>query len=79
MICYVVGMVLASDLVTFTVPRATLREVTRLTEETKDRMHELLEFNTDGKLTVAERSELEWLVQIAQLNEIMAMALRESA
>lgn len=39
-------------------------------------MHELLERNTDGKLTALERAELETLVQMAEFGQILSMALQ---
>ena len=41
-----------------------------------DRLHALLERNTDGGLSPVERSELETLVQMAQFGQILSMALR---
>jgi len=41
-----------------------------------DRMHQLLEKNTDGDLRVHEKVELESLVRIAELGQIAALALR---
>ena len=42
----------------------------------RDRMHELLERNTNGSLSPTERFELETLTQMAQFSQILAMALQ---
>jgi hypothetical protein len=66
----------ASDDITITLPRSAVGAVLTLSAELTDRMHALLERNTDGVLSPAERSELETLVRMAQLSEILSMALR---
>jgi hypothetical protein len=38
-------------------------------------MHELLERNTDGTLSVNEKSELDTLVRVAQFGQIVSMAM----
>jgi hypothetical protein len=67
----------ASDDVTITLPRSAVGDVLTLSAELTGRMHALLERNTDGALSVAERSELETLVRMAHFGEILSMALRE--
>ena len=64
----------SSDLVTLNLPRALVREIPRLSQELNDRMHALLERNTEGVLTATERAELETLVQMAQFAQLLAMA-----
>ena len=68
-------MIQASDPVTFSVPRAVLSDIVQLSQELNDRMHELLERNTDGQLGPTERSELETLVRMAQFGQIISSAL----
>ena len=62
------------DLVTLNLPRALVGEIPRLSRELNDRMHALLERNTEGDLTATERAELETLVQMAQFAQLLAMA-----
>ena len=40
-----------------------------------DRMHELLERNTDGTLDAVEREQLETLVEMAQFSQLVSSAL----
>lgn len=42
-----------------------------------DRMHDLLERNTEGTLSESERVELEGLIQMAQFAQILAMATQQ--
>jgi hypothetical protein len=69
----------ATDPVTFSVPRAVLSDIARLSDDLTDRMHELLERNTDGGLDAREQSELEALVRMAQFGQIVSMALSSQA
>lgn len=65
-----------SDVITITLPRSIMPELPAFAGALNDRMHELLERNTDGTLSETERTELESLVQMAQLTQIFAMALQ---
>jgi hypothetical protein len=69
-------MVAANDTVTVTLPRSTVGGVLALSAELTDRMHELLERNTDGALNAIEKAELETLVQITQFSQMISTALR---
>ncbi len=69
----------ASDDITLTLPRSVVPDVVSLADSLTDRMHALLERNTDGALSSVERAELETLVQMAQFGQILSMALRRSA
>jgi hypothetical protein len=66
----------ASDDITLTLPRSVVPDVVSLSDALTDRMHALLERNTDGTLSLVERTELETLVQMAQFGQILSMALR---
>jgi hypothetical protein len=68
-------MIQAADPVTFSVPRTVLSDIVRLSADLTDRMHELLERNTDGQLNPNERAELETLVHIAEFGQIISLAL----
>jgi len=69
-------MTQAIDPITFSVPRAVLSDISRLSVELTDRLHELLERNTEGKLNPTEAAELQTLVQMAQFSQIVSMALQ---
>ena len=62
------------DFITLTVPRAAVGELPALSSDLNDRMHELLERNTDGELSSIERSELETLVRMAQFAQFLSLA-----
>lgn len=64
----------SADAFTFTLPRSVLPELPSLAQSLNDRMHELLERNTEGALSEIERAELETLVQMAHVVQIFAMA-----
>ena len=66
----------AADSVTITLPRPVLSDIVGLSSDLTDRMHALLERNTDGGLSVVERSELQTLVRIAEFGQIVTMALK---
>jgi hypothetical protein len=66
----------ANDDITLTLPRSVVPDVVALSDTLTDRMHALLERNTDGALSPVERAELETLVQMAQFGQILSMALR---
>jgi hypothetical protein len=72
-------MTQAADPVTISVPRKILSDIAHLSAELTDRMHELLERNTDGQLTPSEQSELETLVRMAEFGQIVSMALQPQA
>ena len=69
-------MIQTADPVTFSVPRTVLSDIVSLSAELTDRMHELLERNTDGQLGATEKAELERLVLIAQFGQIVSSALQ---
>jgi hypothetical protein len=68
-------MVAPNDAVTVTLPRSTVGGILALSAELTDRMHALLERNTDGALGPVERAELETLVQIAHFGQMVSMAV----
>jgi hypothetical protein len=65
-----------NDDIILTLPRLVVPDVVTLSDTLTDRMHALLERNTDGALSAVERAELETLVQMAQFGQILSMALR---
>jgi hypothetical protein len=72
-------MIQSADPITFSVSRKVLSDIVELSAELTDRMHELLEKNTDGQLGPTERSELETLVRMAEFGQIVSMALQPQA
>ena len=66
----------AAETVTLTFPRSVVSDMVTLSGALLDRMHKLLERNTDGALSAVEREELETLVHIAQFGQIVSMALK---
>jgi DNA-binding protein H-NS len=69
-------MVQAADAVTISVPRNLLAQISQLSSGLTEKMHELLERNTNGQLTPSEKSELETLVRLAEFGQIVSMAAR---
>ena len=69
-------MVQNADPITFSVPRAVLSDISHLSHKFNDRMHELLERNTDGALTPQESAELQNLVRMAEFGQIVDAALQ---
>lgn len=66
----------AAEAVTFTLPRSAIPDVITLSKALLDRMHGLLERNTDGALSGLEREELDTLVKMAQFGQIVSTALK---
>jgi len=69
-------MIQAADPVIVSVPRTVLSDIVALSAELSDRMHELLERNTNGELGATEKSELQTLVRMAEFGQIVSMALQ---
>lgn len=69
-------MSVATEPVTLTFPRFAVDGVVALSESLTDKMHALLERNTDGALSPDERAELETLVQIAQFGQLISAAAK---
>ncbi|HEV7509116.1 MAG TPA: hypothetical protein VGS07_29845 [Thermoanaerobaculia bacterium] len=66
--------------ITLTIPLHVVAELPQLSAELNERMHELLERNTDGALSTIERRELDTLVRMAGFGQILKlMATRQSA
>jgi hypothetical protein len=62
--------------VVLTLPRSAVTDVLTISASLLDRMHELLERNTDGSIAPIEREELETLVQMAEFGQILSAAVR---
>jgi hypothetical protein len=69
-------MVQTADPITFSVSRSILADIVHLSADLTDRMHELLEKNTDGRLTPTEKIELESLVRMAEFGQLVSVALQ---
>jgi len=61
--------------ITVTLPRSAVADVLSLSADLNDRMHALLERNTDGDLSDVEKSQLETLVRMTHVSQILSMAL----
>lgn len=66
----------ATETIVVTIPRAIVPELPSLSRGLIDRMHSLLERNTEGALNAVEREELETLVEMAQFAQILTMAVQ---
>lgn len=66
-----------ADVVTVTLPRSIVPELPTFASALNDRMHALLERNTEGTLSESEHAELESLVQMAQFAQIITMAIQQ--
>ena len=64
------------DLVTISLPREVWKEISHASPEMIERLHVLLERNTDGRLTSTERAELRVLIRIAEVCQIISQALQ---
>ena len=67
-----------AESVTLVLPSGAVPEVISLSETLLERMHDLLERNTQGQLSGIEREELETLVHMAEFGQIISSALRSS-
>jgi hypothetical protein len=68
-------MIVRDDTITLTLPRSSVGGILDLSAELTDRMHALLERNTDGELTTVEKQQLDTLVRMAHFGQIVSMAL----
>lgn len=67
----------SADVVTITLPRSIVPELPIFASALNDRMHGLLERNTEGTLSESERVELDSLVQMAQFAQIFTMVTQQ--
>ena len=67
----------SADVVTITLPRSIVPELPTFASALNDRMHGLLERNTEGTLSESERVELESLIQMAQFAQIFTMVTQQ--
>ena len=68
-------MVQSTGSIVFSVPRSVLSSIAELSVELSDRMHKLLEKNTNGRLASTEKAELKALIRITECGQIVSMAL----
>lgn len=71
-------MTLSSTTITLTIPEQIAGELPIISAELNDRMHELLERNTDGGLSALGRRELDTLVRMAHFGQIVALLAARS-
>jgi hypothetical protein len=69
-------MASANESVLLSLPRSAVADVISMSDSLVERMHALLERNTDGELTDIEQEELETLTRMAQFGQVIALALR---
>ena len=69
---------MSADSITVTLPADVASEIPVIAQRLVDRMHELLERNTDGQLSAAEKDDLEALVEMAEFAQIFASAVRKA-
>jgi hypothetical protein len=61
---------------TVPIPRSVLAGLAGVSASFTGRMHELLEKNTEGTIGADEKRELEVLVRVAQLDQVVTLALQ---
>ena len=69
---------MAPGLITVTLPASVANDMPVMAQRLVDRMHELLERNTDDQLDPVEREELEALVEMAEFAQVVAAAVRKA-
>lgn len=62
--------------ITLRFPRESLLQLMQLSASLTDRMHSLLERNTDGQLNETEKAELGTLVEMAHFGQILSLSLK---
>jgi hypothetical protein len=70
---------MSGDSITLTLPASVATDVPVMAQRLIDRMHELLERNTEWQLNSIERDELEALVDMAEFAQLVASAIRKAA
>lgn len=66
---------MAANPVTLSLPANVASAIPHMAQRLTDRMHALLERNTDGQLTGIEREKRDALVEVAQFAQMIAAAL----
>ena len=64
-----------ADLVSISLSRKLATRLVQYSPKLAGRLHHLLARNTNGDLTATEREELEALAELAQLKQLLALAL----
>ena len=64
--------------ITLSIPRQLVGELPALSADLVDRMHELLERNTEGALDATQRRELDTIVRMAQFSQVLMLAANGS-
>ena len=65
----------AADTVSITLPRKVAADIVHCSPHLADRLHHLLARNTNGDLNVTERDELEALAELAEIKQLLALAM----
>ena len=61
---------------TVAIPRPILAGLSGVSASFTERMHELLEKNSEGTIGVSEKRELEVLVRVAKIDQVVTLALQ---
>lgn len=68
----------AAESLTLRIPRAVVAALPTLSEGLLTRMHDLLERNAEGQLSVHERAEVESLVKMAEFAQLLSLAAAQT-
>jgi len=68
---------MAANAITVTLPPSVATAIPAMAARLLDRMHALLERNTDNQLSPIEREELEGLVDMAEFTQFFAVAVHQ--
>ena len=66
---------MSTESITVTLPAGVAHEIPIMAERLVQRMHNLLERNTEGQLNDLEKDELQALVEMAEFAQVFAMAV----
>jgi len=69
---------MGGESITVTLPASVAHDLPIMAERLVERMHVLLERNTEGQLSELEREELEALVEMAEFAQVFATAVHRT-
>ena len=69
---------MATDSITVILPASLVNDFPVMAERLVERMHELLERNTEGQLNDLEKDELRALVEMAEFAQVFATAVHRA-
>ena len=68
-----------TESITVTLPASVAHELPVMANRLVERMHDLLERNTEGQLNELEQEELQALVDMAEFAQVFAMAVHRAS